>query len=120
MSEPSTPSWTERLDEPFRSDRAFSRSVAASADALLLIVVAAIAAVLLGWAHAPLGIIVLPFLAPLALMGWSLLAAREFHRDLADEAVSSEEARVSWRVRERQAVASVFGPALIRNRFSHA
>jgi hypothetical protein len=120
MSEPSTPSWTERLDEPFRSDRWFSRSVAASADALVLTVLAAVAAVLLGLSDVSAVLVVLPFAAPLVLLAFSFAAARRFHRDAVVEGFAAEDAAVSWRIRERRAVASVFAPALLRNRFSHA
>jgi hypothetical protein len=115
MSERRTPSWTAPLDEPFRSDPSFSRSVAASADAFVLTVIAAVAAVLMRLSGAGVGLVVLPFVLPVLLLALALAAARRFHREVV---VASQVSSESWRDRERQAVATVFLPALVRNRIS--
>ena len=101
------------MDEPFRSSTAFSRSVAASADALLLTVLATIVGVALRLNGAGTWTVALPFAGPLVLLGSALLAARSFHRGVAVESGSTGP---SWRDQERQAVARVFGAALVRNR----
>ena len=112
MSDQGTP-WTTSLDEPFRSSTAFSRSVAASADALLLTVLATVVGVALRLNGAGVWTVALPFAGPVVLLGSALLAARAFHRGVV---VESDGSGPSWRDQERQAVARVFGPALVRNR----
>ncbi len=114
MSDQGTP-WTTSLNEPFRSSKAFSRSVAASADALLLTVLATIVGVALRLNGAGVWTVALPFLGPMVLLGSALLAARAFHRGVTFD---PDGAGPSWRDQERQAVARVFGPALLRNRLS--
>jgi hypothetical protein len=120
MSERGTPTWTERLDEPFRSDPSFSRSVRASADAFALTVVAVVAAVTLQLSGARPTLVVLPFAAPVFLLAMALVAAHRFHHAVDSAGgMSDEQPARAWRDRERQAVARSFGPALIRNRMSH-
>jgi hypothetical protein len=115
MSDPGT-AWTTSLDEPFRSSTAFSRSVAASADALLLTVLATIVGVALRLNGAGPWTVALPFIGPLVMLASALLAARAFRRGVVAEPDGSGR---SWRDQERQAVARVFGPALVRNRLPH-
>jgi hypothetical protein len=103
--------WSEDVPEPFRSDTNFWTSVAASADALLAVVLAAAAAVALAltvggaWA-------LLPFLGPAALLVRAAACGRASAR-LSREAFDDE---AQWRDAERQAVAQVFGKVLLRRR----
>jgi hypothetical protein len=109
------PAWAEEVAEPFRSDVRFWRSVFASADALVAVIVAVAGSVVV-----ELGVggawIVLPFVFP------ALFMARAAYAGL----VSSRASRVafpndqaSWRLAERQAVASVFRHVLLRNRLRY-
>jgi hypothetical protein len=111
-----TPAWTRTdltgdIAEPFRSDTDFWSSVSASADALLTMVLAAAAAVALaltvGPAWSPL-----PFIAPFALLIRAALAGRTSAR----RSRAAFDGEAEWRRAERQAVAQVFGRALLRRR----
>jgi fatty acid desaturase len=103
--------WSDDVAEPFRSDRNFWASIAASADALLTTMLAAAAAVALAvtvggvW---PL----LPFLLPVALLiraAWCGVAStRDSRETFTGEA--------QWRAAQRRAVAQVFGRVLLRRR----
>ncbi|HEY4990762.1 MAG TPA: hypothetical protein VII33_01615 [Nakamurella sp.] len=115
------PVWAEPVAEPFRRDPAFWRAVYASADALVLVVVAAAASLLLGRLGLPTLVALLPFLLPLALVGWAVKASYRssrasrvwFRRQAADDGLAA------WRDSERAAVARVFVRAMFRNRFQH-
>jgi acyl dehydratase len=101
--------WTHRIDEPFRSDGEFWAGLAASADALVALLLAAGAAIalaLLGhalWALAP-------FVPPAALtVRASVISTRSSRR--SQTAFADKRA---WRDAERGAVASAFGGVLRR------
>src|SRR5262249_15635928 len=69
-----------RVAEPFAADPAFWRSVCASADALLLLVVAIAAAVVLRVVGVPAWVCVLPFAVPAVLLVRAGSASARFHR----------------------------------------
>jgi hypothetical protein len=103
--------WSDDVAEPFRSDRDFWASVAASADALLATVLAAVAATALAltvgdaW---PL----LPFVVPAGLLVHAARCGRLSARRSRDAFAGPEQ----WRAAERRAVAQVFGRVLLRRR----
>jgi len=110
------PSWTDaewnlRVAEPFRSDRGFWTSLAASADAFVSLAVAIVAAVVLvlvgdrTWSAAP-------FLVPSCLALRAAVIGRSSSRR-SRESFPDERA---WREAERGAVAAAFGPTLRRSR----
>ena len=102
--------------EPFRSDPEFWRSVCASADAVVLLGVAAVGSALLGLAGARLAW--LPPLLPAVFLVQAAVASSRFHRGQAPlpAVVDTVRGELSWRDAERAAVAAVFGRALIRSR----
>jgi hypothetical protein len=91
--------------EPFQSDPRFWRSVAASADALIMFVVALPVAWLVG---PRIGVYLL--LVPVALLVRAGRLGRESAR------ASRSVVGASWRDAERQAVARAFVPVLLRPR----
>jgi hypothetical protein len=103
--------WTSRVSEPFRSDRAFWISLAASADALLSLAVAIAAAVVLvatgerGWSF-------VPFVVPAALAVRAAVLSHSSSRH-SQQAFAD---RRAWRDAERSAVAASFGSVLRRRR----
>lgn len=110
------PSWTDSdwasdVAEPFRSDRDFWTSLAASADAVITLAAAAAVAVVLvltseaAWA-------LLPFAVPLTMMIRAGLIGRASSR----RSKQAFEDRRSWRDAERAAVAAVFFKVLRRRR----
>jgi hypothetical protein len=106
--------WASTVSEPFRSDRDFWASLAASADALLSLAAAIAVAVVLalngaqGWA-------LLPFIVPAVLAGRAALSARTSAR--RSQAAFAD--RRAWRDAERTAVATGFFGALRRRRGPH-
>ena len=133
------PTWAEPVSDPFRRDPAFWRAVFASADALVLIVVAGLASWLVGRLGGSALLSVVPFLLPLLFVGWAVVASSRSSRAsrvwFRRQAVSADTASTAstasttetadpaglstWRDAERQAVASVFVRALFRNRLHH-
>ena len=118
------PTWAEPVADPFRRDPAFWRAVFASADALVLIVVAGLASWLVGRLGGSAILSAVPFLLPLLFVGWAVVsssrssrASRVWFRRQCDEA--DTDGLSTWRDAERQAVASVFVRALFRNRLHH-
>jgi hypothetical protein len=115
------PVWAEPVAEPFRRDPAFWRAVYASADALVLVVLAAAGSLLLGRLGVATLVALLPFLLPLAFVGWAVKASYRssrasrvwFRRQAADDGLAA------WRDSEREAVARVFVRAMFRNRLQH-
>jgi hypothetical protein len=103
--------WASEVAEPFRSDRDFWRSVAASADALITVVAAAVVAVALALAHET-GWALLPFAFPAALMVRAGLVSRGSSR--RNQGAFAD--RRTWRDAERAAVAAVFFKVLRRHR----
>jgi hypothetical protein len=109
------PAWADAVAEPFRSDQRFWRSVYASADALLAVVIAAVFALALAfgvggaWVLVPF-VLPVPFIARAAHAGWT--SSRANRAEFAER-------RREWRAAERQAVASVFRHVLLRNRLRH-
>ena len=95
-----------RADQPFRDDPDFARSVAASADALLGLLVATALALILGAFGA------VAFAVPLALLVRAGVTGR---RSAARSRAVIADVR-EWREAERRAVASTFWPAVIRAR----
>jgi hypothetical protein len=103
--------------EPFRSDEDFWRSVCASADAALLLVVAAAASVVLRLTGAGIGFVWLPFAVPMAFLVRAAVSGLRFHRGHErPSVVETPRGGQSWRDAERGAVATVFGRALVRGR----
>jgi hypothetical protein len=99
--------WTADVAEPFATDRDFAASVGASADALLALVVATALTLLLGILAA------VAFAVPIALLLRAGMTGRASARRNKAAFASQEE----WKAAERQAVAQVFGKALVRRRF---
>jgi hypothetical protein len=103
--------WADTVAEPFRSDREFWTSLAASADAVLSLAAAAAVAVVMvlngagAWS-------VLPFLAPGVLVIRAGVKARLSNR----RSRPAFDDRAAWRDAERAAVASVFLRVLGRRR----
>ena len=116
MSASTSPDLGEGVAEPFRSDPEFWRSVCSSADALLLLGVAAAGFALLGRAGA--GLAWLPLVLPVIFLVRAAVSSYRFHRGQAPLPVRVDTVRgeQSWRDAERTAVAAVFGRALIRRR----
>jgi hypothetical protein len=112
------PAWADPVGDPFRRDPSFWRAVYASADALVLIAVAAVSTALLNHAGAGPLLAMAPFLLPLAFVAVAVAssyrssrASRVWFRRHGDDA--------TWRDSERRAVASVFVRALVRNRLTY-
>jgi hypothetical protein len=105
--------WASDVAEPFRSDRDFWSSLAASADSLISLAAAvAISAVLMLngeqlWSF-------LPFVAPVGLAVRAAVVARSSSRRNREAFAD----RRSWRNAERTAVAAVFLRVLRRPRMS--
>lgn len=105
--------WADSVAEPFRSDRDFWSSLAASADALVTLAAAiavAVALVLTGeriWSF-------LPFAVPVALIVRAALIARASSR--RNQQAFTD--RKQWRDAEREAVAAVFFRVVGRRRIS--
>jgi hypothetical protein len=103
--------WSDDVAEPFRSDSRFWASVAASADALLAMLVAAAVAVTLAltvggpWPF-------LPFVVPAGL----LVRAAWCGGISARNSRESFNGDTQWRAAERRAVAQVFARVLLRRR----
>jgi hypothetical protein len=99
--------WSSFAPEPFASNREFWRSVGASVDGLLMMLVAAFVVTAVG----PWGL--LTFAAPVALLVRAGVTGRRSMR--ATRPLFAD--RRAWREAERQAVALVFFSALIRKRW---
>jgi hypothetical protein len=103
--------WASNVAEPFRSDRDFWASLAASADALLSLAAAAAVAIVLaltgerGWSF-------LPFIVPAVLAARAALIARASSR----RSRAAFDDRRAWRDAERTAVATSFFGAVRRPR----
>jgi hypothetical protein len=103
--------WASNVAEPFRSDRDFWASLAASADALISLAAAAAVAIVLvltgerGWAF-------LPFIVPAVLAARAALIARASSR----RSRAAFDDRRAWRDAERAAVATSFFGAVRRPR----
>lgn len=103
--------WASNIAEPFRSDRDFWKSLAASADALVSLAAAAAVAIVLvlsgerAWSF-------LPFVVPAVLAARAALIAKASSR--RSQAAFAD--RRAWRDAERTAVASGFFGALRRRR----
>jgi fatty acid desaturase len=106
-----TDDWSDDVPEPFRSDRNFWASVAASADAVLAILLAAAAAVALALTVGAAWTL-LPFVVPAGLLVRAARCGRLSARS-SREAFAGDE---QWRVAERRAVAQVFAKVLLRRR----
>lgn len=105
--------WAREVAEPFRSDRDFWQSLAASADALITLAVAAAVAVVLAISHETAWAL-LPFAFPAALAVRAALIGRASSR----RSRGAFDDRRSWRDAERAAVATVFFKVLRRRRTS--
>jgi hypothetical protein len=103
--------WTARIAEPFRSYREFWTSLAASADAVVALAVAVLAAVGLVLAGDTVWSAV-PFAAPAGLA----IRAAVIGRSSSRRSQASFADRQAWRDAERGAVAAAFGPTLRRPR----
>jgi hypothetical protein len=102
--------WSSRAPEPFAGNAEFWRSVGASMDAFVALILATIAAVLAGaWGA-------VAFIVPLALLVRAAIAGRASERVTKPHFESHE----AWRLAERQAVGAVMGKALIRPRWPFA
>ena len=114
------PTWADPVADPFRRDPAFWRAVFASADSVVLIVAAGAASVLIGRLGGGLLVSTVPFLAPLAFVGWAVVSSyRSSRASRVWFRRQGEDGRAAWRDSERRAVASVFVHALLRNRLQH-
>jgi hypothetical protein len=107
--------WAGRVAEPFRSDRDFWSSLAASADALLALVAAIAVSVVLALHGEQLWSVV-PFAVPAGLAVRAAIvgrgSSRRSRRAFPD--------RRTWRDAERAAVAAVFVRVLLVPRLSGA
>jgi len=107
--------WTGHVAEPFRSDRGFWSSLAASADALIVLAAAIAVAIVLmisgvgAWS-------LLPFVAPTLLAVRAALIGRASSKRSQTEFAD----RRAWRDAERAAVATAFFRVLCRPRWSNA
>ncbi len=99
--------WTSDAPEPFAGNADFWRSVAASVDALLTFVLAAVVTVLAG----PIGAVA--FAVPLALLFRAAITGRRSEGETRPTFADQGE----WRLAERQAVGRVLGKALVRRRW---
>ena len=99
--------WTSRAPEPFAGNAEFWRSVTASVDALLTLIVATVVVVLAG----PWGAIA--FAVPVGLLVRAAVTGRRSERVTRPQFPD----RDTWRLAERQAVGAVMGKALIRRRW---
>jgi hypothetical protein len=99
--------WNAGVAEPFASDRDFSVSVGASADALLAMVVAVALTLLLGRYAAVAFVVPVVFLIRAGLAG----------RVSASRSRAAFDNNDAWKAAERDAVAKSFGRALVRRRF---
>ena len=114
------PGWAEPVAEPFRRDPAFWRAVYASADALVLVVVAGVVTLILGRMGVATVVALTPFVLPLIFVGWALLAGyRSSRASRVWFRTQGGGDLVAWRESEREAVASVFPRALVRNRIAY-
>jgi hypothetical protein len=114
------PAWADPVADPFRRDPAFWRAVFASADSLVLIVVACASTALLDHLGASPLLAMAPFLLPLAFVAVAVTssyqssrASRVWFRRLDADGLAT------WRDSERRAVATVFVHALLRNRLQY-
>lgn len=105
--------WADTVAEPFRSDRDFWSSVAASADALVTLAVAIAVAVILVLTGERMWSFV-PFVLPVAL---TVRAAKIAHASSRRNQQAFTDRR-QWRDAERQAVSSVFFRVMGRRRTS--
>jgi hypothetical protein len=102
--------WTSRAPEPFAGNAEFWRSVTASVDALLTLIVAAVVVVLAGpWGAAA-------FAVPGALLLRAAITGRRSEHATRPQFPD----RDTWRLAERQAVGAVMGRALLRKRWPFA
>jgi MFS superfamily sulfate permease-like transporter len=99
--------WTSDAPQPFAGNADFWRSVAASVDALLTFVVAAVVTVLVGLIGA------VTFAVPLALLVRAAVTGRRSEGQTRPTFAD----RNAWRLAERQAVGSVLAKALVRRRW---
>jgi hypothetical protein len=106
------------IAEPFRSDPEFWRSVCASADAAVLLVVSVACAALLRATGASAAIVWAPFILPALFLIRAALCSSRFHgaHEPLPTVVDAPQGELSWRDAERAAVAAVFGRALLRQR----
>jgi hypothetical protein len=98
------PGWTQKVDEPFRSDALFWRAVGRSVDALVTLIVVTVLAAVFG----PVALVGLA--VPVALL---LVAARHGRLSTARTRAAFEN-RLSWRDAERAAVATALPGAFTR------
>ena len=112
------PELGRRVAEPFCSDPDFWRSVCASADAVVLLAVAVVAAGSLLIAGASMAFVWLPFALPAAFLFRAAVSSSRFHRGHSPlpGLVDILQGEQSWRDAERTAVAAVFGRAVVRSR----
>jgi hypothetical protein len=103
--------WAAEVAAPFRSDRDFWTSVAASADALITLAAAAAVAVALVLTHETAWAL-LPFAVP----AWFLFRAARAARASSRRSQAAFPDRRSWRDAERAAVATVFFKVMRRRR----
>lgn len=103
--------WANNVAEPFRSDRSFWSSLAASADALVSLILAIALAVALALAGER-GWSLIPFVVPAGLAVRASIIGRSSSRRNR----SAFTDRRSWRDAERTAVAAVFLRVLRRPR----
>ncbi len=99
--------WTSDAPQPFADNADFWRSVAASVDALLAFVLAAVVTVLAG----PIGAVA--FIVPVALLARAAVTGSRSER----ETRPAFSGRNEWRLAEREAVASVLAKAVVRKRW---
>jgi hypothetical protein len=99
--------WTSRAPEPFAGNVDFWRSVTASVDALLTLILATVVVLLAGaWGAAA-------FAVPVALLLRAAINGRRSEQVTRPQFPD----RDTWRQAERQAVGAVMGKALVRKRW---
>jgi hypothetical protein len=99
--------WTSDAPEPFAGNAEFWRSVTASVDALVTLLLAIVVVVLAG----PWGAIA--FAAPACLLARAAVTGRRSEQVTRPQFPD----RGAWRLAERQAVGAVMGKALVRKRW---
>jgi hypothetical protein len=102
--------WSTDAPEPFAGNAEFWRSVTASVDALLTLVLATVLAVLAG----PWGAVA--FVVPAGLLIRAAVTGRRSEQVTRPQFAD----RRAWRLAERQAVGTVMGKALVRRRWPFA
>jgi hypothetical protein len=122
VSASTSPDLGDAVAEPFRTDPDFWRSVCASADAVVLLVLAVAVCVLCRLAGLGPVVAWAPFVLPAVYLVRAAVSSSRFHHrhEPLPTHVDTVRGELSWRDAERMAVAAVFRHALVRGRLGWA